>query len=235
MYKTILVATLGMSVNIASAVQGSAGRLNVGTYAALRDLPDWSGTWALSDHDYSALGAVAARAPYRPGYEPSHTPETANAALCLPTGLPGSMAVPLGYEFLFNPGRVTILSEEGPLIRRVYTDGRSHLSDPTPTYAGDSIGHWEAQTLVIDTIALTPKTQFFKRVKTSGQTHMIERIHLLDHNHMQVETIIEDPVALTTSWRYSVTYSRSSTPFMESYYCDDNRDAKGEPDLRPPE
>jgi len=126
------------------------------------------------------------------------------------------MAVPLGYEFLIDPGRVTILSEEGPLIRRVYPAGREHPSDHEPTYAGNSIGHWEGQTLVIDTIDLTPKTQFFKRIKTSGKTPMTERIHVLDHNRMKLETATEDPVALTAAWQYSVTYSRSSTPFMEA-------------------
>ena len=89
------------------------------------------------------------------------------------------MTLPLGYEFLFTPGRVTLLTEEGPMIRRIFTDGRTHSADPEPTYAGESIGHWEGQILVVDTIAINPKAEFPNRLKTSGKTRVIERFSLL--------------------------------------------------------
>lgn len=209
------------------------------TYASVALLPDWRGTWVMSDSDFQTSGHLADSAPYRPEYLRQQAEAVAdkgkpNAAKCLPTGMPGIMGVPLGFEFLFNPGQVTILTEEGPMIRRVYTDGRNHVEDPVPTYAGDSIGHWEGKTLVVDTLGITPKSEFMRRVKTSGQTHVIERIHLLDHDHMRVDTEIRDNVALSAPWNYSWTYERSTTPFVESYYCDDDRDAAGEPDMTPP-
>jgi hypothetical protein len=209
------------------------------TYASLANLPDWSGTWVMSDREFQASGKISNKAPYKPAYLQTQRDATSdtgkpNAAKCLPSGMPGIMGVPLGFEFVFSPGRVTILTEEGPMIRRIYTDGRKHADDPVPTYAGDSIGHWEGSVLMVDTVAITPKAEFIKRVKTSGQTHVIERIYLVDHDHLRLDTTIEDPLALDAPWSYSWTYERSNTGFVESYYCDDDRDANGEPDLTPP-
>ena len=233
-----LVASMG-----ATAVQGATKTAASGpqgeTYASSARLPDWSGTWAMSDAAFQASGKVADSAPYKPEYLSQQHDAAAdigkpNPSKCLPTGMPGIMGVPLGFEFLFTPGRVTILTEEGPMIRRVFTDGRQHLADPVPTYAGDSIGHWEGPVLVVDTVAITPKSEFIRRIKTSGQTHVIEHISLVDKTHLRVDTTIEDPVALSGPWHYAWTYERSKTNFVESYYCDDDRDANGEPDMTPP-
>jgi len=205
------------------------------TYRSIEELPDWSGTWAMPDQERAQfLTSQAAAAPYLEGYAARAKVSKANPALCLPTGMPGIMAVPLGFEFLFTPGRVTILAEEGPTIRRVFTDGRAHSADPELTYAGESIGHWQGQTLVIDTTAIRAKAEYFRGVKTSGQAHVVERISRVDRDHLLVDTLVVDPAALAKPWHYSFTYIRSATGFIESYYCDDNRDANEEPDLQPP-
>jgi hypothetical protein len=197
-------------------------------------LPDWSGTWSMPDKTFMEMMRVGSVAPFKPEYA-ARARAKPNSTSCLPTGMPGIMTLPIGYEFLFTPGRVTILTEEGPMIRRIFTDGRGHSEDPEPTYAGESIGHWEGATLVIDTIAIKPTSEFLNRLKTSGKTHVIERISLTDPKHLRVDIEIDDPIALTKPWRYSVTYQKSETAFVESYYCDNDRDSKGEPDLRPPE
>lgn len=233
-----LLAMMFAVVAAPAAPAGSKGPQGA-TYASLANLPDWSGTWVMSDRDFQASGKIADKAPYKAAYLQTQKQATSdtgkpNAAKCLPTGMPGIMGVPLGFELVFSPGRVTILTEEGPLIRRIYTDGRKHADDPAPTYAGDSIGHWEGPVLAVETVAITPKSEFLKRVKTSGQTRVTERIYLLDHDHLRIDTTIEDPVALNSPWSYSGTYQRSNTGFVESYYCDDDRDANGEPDLTPP-
>jgi len=159
----------------------------------------------------------------------------ANAASCLPNGVPAVMGVPVGYEFLLTPGLLTILIEEGPTIRQVHLDGRSHTADADLSYTGESIGHWEGQTLVVDTTAISPKAQFFFGVGTSGKTHLMERIHLIDHDHLRVDTEVSDPVALQKPWHYSWTYVRTKSDF-EANICDKNtdRDRNGEPDLTPP-
>jgi hypothetical protein len=151
-----------------------------------------------------------------------------------PGGMPSIMKFAFGIEFLFTPGRVTLLMEQGPMIRHIYTDGRTHTSDPDPTYAGESIGHWEGDTLVVDTTGITAKSRMTTGVYTSGKTRIIERIHLADRTHLQIDTVVEDPVILTAPWRYSRIYERSDDGWFERY-CENNRDGNdSEPDLTPP-
>ena len=230
------LAVLCMGAHAAEPVKHPAP--SVETYVSLAKLPDWSGSWALPDKAFTAAmgpGGLASGARYQPEYLQGLGPRgKANAEMCLPTGMPGIMALPIGYEFLFTPGRVTIVVEEGPLVRRVFTDGRPHSEDPDITYAGESIGHWEGQVLVVDTVAISPRAQFFMGPRTSGKTHVVERISLQDRDHLRVETLVEDPEALAAPWRYTLTYLRSNVPFTESYNCDNDRDSKGEPDLSPP-
>ena len=62
--------------------------------------------------------------------------------------------LPDPYEFVVRPDEVWILAENGPNVMRIYTDGRKHLPDQWETYTGDSVGHWEGDTLVFTTIGL---------------------------------------------------------------------------------
>jgi hypothetical protein len=100
-----------------------------------------------------------------------------------PRVMPAVMRYAFGIELLFTPGRVTMLLELGPTVRRIYTDGRMHSSDPDPTRAGESIGHWEGDTLVVDTTGIIAMTQMMNGVYTSGQTHITERIRRIDRTH----------------------------------------------------
>jgi hypothetical protein len=151
--------------------------------------------------------------------------------------MPAMMVIPapIGFEFLFTPGRVTLLSEESP-PRRIYTDGRAHRPDAESTYAGESIGHWEGQTLVIYTEAIDANAQLLIfNVHGSGQTHVVERVHLADPVHLQIDTTVEDPVVLADPWHYSATYERSNL-VMSEFLCDNknNRERGPELDLTPP-
>ena len=117
-----------------------------------------------------------------------------------------------------------MLLEQDSMVRRIYTDGRAHTDDPDVSYAGESIGHWEGETLVVDTTAITHKAELRAGVKTSGQAHVTERIHLKDKDHLQIDTVVEDPIALKAPWRYSRIYERSNSGFFERVCLDNNRD-----------
>jgi hypothetical protein len=104
------------------------------------------------------------------------------------------------------------------------------------TYAGESIGHWEGRTLVIDTDTIDANAQLMIfNVHGSGQTHVVERVHLADPVHLQIDTTVEDPVVLADPWRYSATYERSDL-VMSEFLCDNknNRERGPELDLTPP-
>jgi hypothetical protein len=109
-------------------------------------------------------------------------------------------------EILFTPGRVTLLGEmDGNRIRRIYTDGRPHPPDPDPTFHGHSIGRWEGQTLVVDTVAVLPQSYLAideaVGVPTNGDLHVIERIHLAEPDVLHDDLEVIAPRNLTRPWK----------------------------------
>src|SRR5204862_1928788 len=112
---------------------------------------------------------------------------------CLPEGMPSFVIMNLATsEFLFTPGRVTILNEfDGNRTRRIYTDGRPHPEDPDPTFNGHSIGRWEGDTLVVDTVGVIPQALIAVSeaagVPNNGDMHITERIRLAEKDVMHVE------------------------------------------------
>jgi hypothetical protein len=116
-------------------------------------------------------------------------------------------------EFLFTPGRVTVLGEsDGNRLRRIYTDGRDHPEDPDPTFHGHSIGHWEGDTLVVDTVGILPQSYLAVSeavgVPNNGDMHVIERIHLKGTDFLHDDLEIIAPRILTTPWKTTRIFFR---------------------------
>lgn len=231
---------------------GGAGR----TYASLAKLPDWSGLWIIHDELFiqALLSELQPGSPRAPQLTPAYAarlqagnerrmtgkdgaagPIRTNSEQCLPPGMPDLMRYPAGLEVLFTPDRVTLISEEGPTVRHIHTDGRGHSADAELTFAGESIGHWEGPTLVVDTTAISPRSQLIAAVHTSGHAHIIERISLKDPTHLQIDTVVEDPIALKAPWKYTRVYERIDSAYREYICQENNRDpGGGEPNLTPP-
>jgi len=134
---------------------------------------------------------------------------------------------PLMFEILTTPEETAMIFS-GREIRHIYTDGRPHTAkaDLWPTPWGDSIGHWEGQTLVIDTIEVTnppglgggdgplivagggDSDEYALVAILSAEVYFIERIHMLDLDHLQDEMTIIDPKNFTSPWRISRQYRR---------------------------
>lgn len=186
-------------------------------WAALADLPDWTGVWVedrldqirqerLNDVPWNEQTAVEVERQIE--LENQGMPHGTHNS-CLPWGMPGFMMhTHNALEFLFTPGRVTILGElDGNNLRRIYTDGRPH-PDPLaidPTFHGHSIGHWEGDTLVVDTIYIKPWTEIALSegvgVPNGGDMHIIERFHLLSPNIMADDMEIHAPHILKETYR----------------------------------
>jgi hypothetical protein len=116
-------------------------------------------------------------------------------------------------EVLFTPGRVTMLGEsDGNRLRRIYTDGRKHPDDPDLTAHGHSTGHWEGDTLVIDTTAIRPQSYLAVSedvgVPNDGGVHVVERIRLKSPSVLADELTIEAPKILTGPWRTTRLWMR---------------------------
>ena len=113
----------------------------------------------------------------------------------------------------YTPGRVTLLGEsDGNRIRRIYTDGRPHPDDPDPTFHGHSIGHWEGDTLVVDTVGIMPQAFIAVSeaagVPNNGDMHIIERIHLAAPDILHDDLEIIAPKVLTAPWKTTRIFFR---------------------------
>lgn len=184
-------------------------------WANLAKLPDWSGVWTpnVSDQDARIKSdpvpwkpAAAAQIARLEAEEKSGNPKGLFVN-CLPEGMPSWMLITHNaLEFLYSPGRVTILGEsDGNRLRRIYTDGRSHPSDPDPTFHGHSIGRWERGTLAVDTVGIVPEAYVAVSeavgVPNNGDMHIIEHIHLAGPDTLRDDLEITAPHVLTRPWK----------------------------------
>lgn len=132
------------------------------------------------------------------------------AGTCYPDGVPRSAWYSYPPTFTFRPGNSLLITSMGE-TREVFMDGRPHVakpdwSDPATAYLGDSVGWWEGNTLVIDTVGFSPEHELFYDVPNGGSMHVIERYQLLDANRLRLDLRIEDPQRLTQPWTLQRTY-----------------------------
>ena len=257
----LAVLITAAAVSLATGVPGLAQQRSGPQgedWASIARLPDWSGAWIVPFEDFGletqrfrnpqspdaprwspsvAAGQESVRRRVQTGVEsaPGAT-NRQNTENCLPNGMPNVMRYAFAIEFVFTPGRVTVLLESDSLIRRIYTDGRPHAADAEPSYAGESIGHWEGDALVVSTRAITANAELLAGQHGSGRVQVTERIRLRDRTHLQIDTVVEDPVMLTAPWRFSRVYDRTTPQFFDNHCQENNRDVNGdEPNLTPPE
>ena len=122
---------------------------------------------------------------------------------CLPLGLPRVYASTSPIEIVQVPGRVYMIfqSVQNPLSRYIYIDGRGHPEGYPSTFMGHSVGHWEGDTLVVDTIGIDEVT-WMDDIGTphSDALHVVERFRRVDQNTLEVELRFEDRKAFTRPW-----------------------------------
>ncbi len=184
-------------------------------WTALGKLPDWSGSWN-SDQTLQHKEVTSNPFPWNPKAKAysDHMMAEAKAGRphnlntdCLPEGMPTWVLINDNtVEYLFTPGRVTILGEtDGNYQRRIFTDGRKHDPNPDPTFFGDSIGHWEADTLVVDTVGVMPEVVISSDasygVPNNGDMHIVERIHLTKADELHDDMEVTAPNVFTKPWK----------------------------------
>jgi len=158
-------------------------------------------------------------------------------SFCDPVGLPAILSeYPNGLEFLFTPGRVTMLAEDSS-IRRIYTDGRAHPKEVDPSYYGDSIGHWEGATLVVDTVGLQDDNDIVIGYPADSETmHVQERWHRVSADLLQVDITVDGVDALKLPFTRTQRYKRRASGLMKEQLCvaSKNRDTGSGLNLAPP-
>lgn len=180
---------------------------------------DWSGSWR-------RLEPTAPRTSnpiqVKPGWpaDSSHgngSGPAAGDAGCLPLGVPRFMEIPHRMELVPQPHQFTIFSDREANPRRIYLDGRGHPAVLWPTFNGHSIGHWEADTLVVETVSLQPD-MLNVGVRLSDKARVVERMRMVDADTWEDLITVEDSVALQSPWSQRIRYARVAAE-LEEYVC----------------
>jgi hypothetical protein len=178
----------------------------------------------------SAAGRDPIQATLKPGaekYKVVRGPTDAGVyANCMPTGVPLAYFVPYQWEIVQGLDKVVILYEYLHMFRVVSING-THPADPDPTWMGDSIGHWEGDTLVVDSVGFNDRTELPGAYRHSEALHVVERFHRTDADHLQWEATIEDPNVFAKPFTLTRTFPlRTDLDKVDEYVCENNKDYK---------
>ena len=235
----VLCAMLAMAVTAAQAAQNTPRRVK-----AFARLPDWSGMWIEDANESDVNGQLpggatdlrafkfAGHPPYNAEGEAAYQKRLAAAGDKTATkgcviDFPATMESPQPFELIVTPEQTVYTAGDGT-FRHIYTDGRGHPAkgDIWPTITGDSIGHWEGQTLVVDTIARTAgPDRFLGMAAYSEQARFTERLRMTGKDRLEDQMTIDDPAAFTHPWKVTLSYKRVTyINRFDPYYCEfDNR------------
>jgi hypothetical protein len=146
---------------------------------------------------------------------------------CLPEGMPLVEMAPAPYKIIQTPGMALMLYERDTTYRQVFTDGRKLPDDPQPSWLGYSVGKWEGDSLVVQSIGFNDRGWLDARGHTHSEAlHLTERFHRLDFGHMEVQLTIDDPETYTRP--FSVTLKQRLMPdtdLLESFCAENEKDA----------
>lgn len=147
-------------------------------------------------------------------------------ARCLPSGLPIVEIVPQPFKIIQTPGLIAMLYERDTTFRQVYTDGRKLPIDPQPSWLGYSIGRWEGDALVVDTVGLTDRSWLDARGYThSEQLKITEFFHRIDFGHMELTIILTDPKTFSKPITIVLKQNlRPDTDVLENFCNENERD-----------
>lgn len=195
--------------------------------------PDLTGIWGTESPKY--LANIAAD--FKPGEFPIqpwaetltrermtgiHAAEESNAN-CLPQGVPRIDATPNPFKIVQEPDLVVILYEAFGQFRQVYLDGRALPKDANPTWLGYSTGHWDVDTLVVETTGFNGKTWLDQAGHpTTDVLKVTERFHRRDFGHLDIQVTIDDPKAYTKAWTVTEPMQLVLDTDLIEFVCNEN-------------
>jgi len=148
------------------------------------------------------------------------------SARCLPSGVgPGATRV---YRLVQTPSVIAMLMESGARsYREIFLDGRDHPKEMNPGWLGHSIGHWEGDTLVVDTVGFNDKIWLDLPTPSAGlpstdMLHVIERYRRTDLGHLQVEITIDDRGAYKQPWSVKGVSDLAVNDNIDEFICNEN-------------
>lgn len=220
------------SVLLSFARASNEGRISLPRAQAGTSTVDLSGVW-LEKQNLITFSpkeppfqswAAAQYKTVRPGYGPHATPESQDPILnCYPPGVPRIMLIPFPMQIIQIPGQLMMVFEYDHFVRFIDLERRQHPKDLNPSWMGDSIGHWEGDTLIVDTVGLNDKT-WLDQVghPHSDALHIMERIRRPDHDTLVDDITIDDPRAYLKPWDGQQVFTLKRGWHLLEYICEDN-------------
>jgi hypothetical protein len=142
---------------------------------------------------------------------------------CLPDGLPIAITGPTPYKIIQTPGVIAVLLESNTTFRQIFTDGRRHPEDSQPSWMGYSVGKWEGDTLVVQTVGFNDRGQ----LDAMGHRHsdalrITERYHRRDFGHLDIQLTLDDPQTFTRPVDVRFGARLMADGDLIEYFCAEN-------------
>ena len=197
--------------------------------------PDLSGVWHAVDgrHIANLASASGVTAPFQPWAAAVYKERQENNGIdrpsgqCLPKSVPEGMTLPpYPFKIVQTPKVTLVLYEIFVNYRQIHTDGRALPADRNPAWFGYSVGRWEDDTFVVETVGINDRTW----LDDSGYPHsdalkITERMRRLDFGRMEIEFTFDDPKTYTKPWAAKVAFDLMPDTELLEYVCENERDA----------
>jgi hypothetical protein len=211
--------------------------------------PDFSGFWSNPARPGARGGGALTfnkekMAPFKPGgealfYEPRNGDPRHDEprAFCMPSGFPSGFFGPYPIQFVQSKDWLVMVTEFQRITRLIPLDGRPHQKGIEPTYYGDPVGHWEGDTLVIDTASFkrwSLDDYYYQNSKEyrmhSEAFHTIERLRRVDTDTISYEFTVDDPKIFTAPWTEQFEMKRHlewDSVGLYEFVCEENNRCPG--------
>ncbi len=184
--------------------------------------PDLNGVWLLEDDPFPAEPQPSAWAEEVAAARDPDDLAQDLFARCLPGELPvPGASIPMVTRFVHTPELVVMLFEGPPGFRQVFLDGRSHPEFPNPAWLGHSIGHWEGDTLVVETIGFDTRGQSGDYPRSESM-RLVERYTRTDIGYMDLELTIIDPPVFAAPWTRNLHLDLVPQEGLIEFVCENN-------------
>jgi hypothetical protein len=215
--------TVGDDPGTLAAVLRNRAKVPSRPVPRLAGKPDFSGVWLANEDRYPEQPALLPRAAAELQTRIGNAFKDAPHTRCLPQGLPTPASIgPFMAKTVQTPSLLVVLFEDTGGFRQIFLDGRPHPPDPDPSWVGHSIGKWDGDTLVVDTIGYTDNSWIGIYPHTE-MLHVTERIRRPDFGHLELRVTFEDAATFAKPWHQTLNWELAPAEEVVAYVCENNK------------
>lgn len=212
--------TVGDDPNTVAETMRSRAKVPAGPAPRTADgKPDLSGAWASNDDLYPEQPELLPWADALVKERIANHFRDSPSGHCLPSG--PLITGPQLVKIVQTKSLIVILMEDFVAAHQIFLDGRGHPKDLNPSWYGDSIGKWDGDTLLIDTVGFNDRG-WIGLAPITEELHVTERYHRRDLAHLDIETTIDDPGTFKHPWKMHMIWNLVPHEEVQEFVCDDN-------------